>query len=79
MLGAFGFRRSRAVGDSFNFKLETIEVLPRAFLGDLQQIDDFTCETVVTIVSSWWFCWGALKQVASPYGEWKTTNKANKQ
>ena len=46
MLGAFGFRRSCAVGYSFNFKLETVEVLPRAFLGDLQQIDDFTCETV---------------------------------
>ena len=56
MLGVFGFRRSRAVGDSFNFKLETVEVLPRAFLGDLQLIDDFTCETVVTSVSSWWFC-----------------------
>ena len=56
MLGAFVFRRSRAVGDSFNFKLETVEVLPRDFLGDLQQIDDFTFETVITSVSSWWFC-----------------------
>ena len=33
MLSALSFRRSRAVVDSFDFKLETIEVLTLAFLG----------------------------------------------